>query len=155
MTIEHAHDSLPAGWYRDGDPTQLRWWDGTAWTDRVKAAVALSPSAPRSARMMPLPVETSLLERNRIALTALIVALAALAVVAAAWLVPTPTWLLPVVALGGGILSLALGVSGGRRAVRIATGRNEAMIATALSVVLVIVGLGTVILRVMAAGQLG
>jgi hypothetical protein len=27
----HTH-ARPAGWYADGDPRMLRWWDGSAWT---------------------------------------------------------------------------------------------------------------------------
>lgn len=30
----------PAGWYANpADATQLRWWDGQAWTDRIQASI--------------------------------------------------------------------------------------------------------------------
>jgi Protein of unknown function (DUF2510) len=27
--------SVPAGWYPDGRPSMLRWWNGTAWTEHT------------------------------------------------------------------------------------------------------------------------
>jgi hypothetical protein len=45
--------AVPAGWYADGaDPHRLRWWDGSAWTDRTKLAseaTAHPPAAPTTA----------------------------------------------------------------------------------------------------------
>jgi uncharacterized protein YbjQ (UPF0145 family) len=33
--------SVPAGWYPNPqDPHQLRWWDGSTWTDRVQASIS-------------------------------------------------------------------------------------------------------------------
>lgn len=33
--------TTPAGWYPNPqNPTQLRWWDGTAWTDQVQASIS-------------------------------------------------------------------------------------------------------------------
>lgn len=40
--------SIPVeGWYQDPeDPTQLRWWDGVAWTDHTHVAPTAAPTAP-------------------------------------------------------------------------------------------------------------
>ena len=36
----------PAGWYPNpDDATQLRWWDGQQWTDRVQASISEQPDA--------------------------------------------------------------------------------------------------------------
>ena len=33
--------TTPAGWYPNpDDATQLRWWDGSAWTDQVQASIS-------------------------------------------------------------------------------------------------------------------
>jgi hypothetical protein len=32
-----ANPSTPAGWYHDGTDPRLRYWDGTAWTDKYDA----------------------------------------------------------------------------------------------------------------------
>lgn len=42
MTTQSGGGGLPpAGWYGDpNDATQLRWWDGTAWTDRVEKSIS-------------------------------------------------------------------------------------------------------------------
>ena len=32
---------VPAGWYADDDPQQLRYWDGSRWTDHTAPADAL------------------------------------------------------------------------------------------------------------------
>ena len=39
--------TTPAGWYDDGSGN-TRWWDGSAWTDRVQPAApeALTPATP-------------------------------------------------------------------------------------------------------------
>src|SRR5690242_8936897 len=46
----------PAGWYADGTG-RLRWWDGTAWTDRYATgrdeAVAASPHASEAGHEQP------------------------------------------------------------------------------------------------------
>ncbi len=37
-------NETPAGWYANPqNATQLRWWDGAAWTDRVKASISEQP----------------------------------------------------------------------------------------------------------------
>lgn len=44
--MDQNSQQAAAGWYPDPDvPDQTRWWDGTAWTEHVNAAVA-APIAP-------------------------------------------------------------------------------------------------------------
>lgn len=49
------HGTAPAGWYSDGG-TQLRWWDGSVWTDHV------APVPPAD----PVPAVEFVAERKRI-----------------------------------------------------------------------------------------
>lgn len=44
-----------AGWYQDpsGDPTKLRWWDGTQWTDNYADAQPAQAAAQQSYQQMP------------------------------------------------------------------------------------------------------
>jgi len=35
----------PAGWYDDGNPNQVRYWDGFEWTDHTAPADAPPPTA--------------------------------------------------------------------------------------------------------------
>lgn len=44
------HESTPAGWYPEAEGRQLRWWDGSAWTDHV--APAPSPNAPAAVELV-------------------------------------------------------------------------------------------------------
>lgn len=37
-------ETAPAGWYPDADGTQLRWWDGSAWTDHVAILPTTEPA---------------------------------------------------------------------------------------------------------------
>ncbi|MGV9882833.1 phospholipid scramblase-related protein [Streptomyces sp. NPDC003006] len=47
-----THSNTPAGWYPDpqGDPQQLRWWDGSQWTQQTGPAqqVPQQPQAPQA-----------------------------------------------------------------------------------------------------------
>jgi hypothetical protein len=44
----------PAGWYPDPeDPAQLRYWDGTAWTDHRHPAEPVAPVVPTEAPAVP------------------------------------------------------------------------------------------------------
>jgi hypothetical protein len=40
---EQTNAPAPAGWYPDSVPGQLRWWDGTTWSDHVAPGTAASP----------------------------------------------------------------------------------------------------------------
>lgn len=44
-----------AGWYQDpsGDPTKLRWWDGTQWTDNYADAQPAQAAAQQSYQQTP------------------------------------------------------------------------------------------------------
>lgn len=51
-----------AGWYQDpsGDPTKLRWWDGTQWTDNYADAQPVSqPAAQQSYQQTPYQSSTA------------------------------------------------------------------------------------------------
>jgi hypothetical protein len=37
---EGSAQGAPRGWYPDASPGQVRWWDGTQWTENVKPAGA-------------------------------------------------------------------------------------------------------------------
>src|SRR3954447_15948017 len=46
--------AAPAGWYQDGrDPSLMRWWDGTKWTDHTHRTATRVPQggAPRKRRV--------------------------------------------------------------------------------------------------------
>ncbi|MDF2434727.1 MAG: hypothetical protein JWP44_4358 [Mucilaginibacter sp.] len=52
--MSSVNDSaVPAGWYRDplGFP-QVRWWDGSSWTNRVEKRRPEIQMAPASAQKM-------------------------------------------------------------------------------------------------------
>ncbi len=38
------HETAPAGWYPDTGGAQLRWWDGSVWTDHVAPMPAAAPT---------------------------------------------------------------------------------------------------------------
>lgn len=52
VTRVTTHSNTPAGWYPDpqGDPQQLRWWDGSQWTQHTNPAqqVPQQPQAPQA-----------------------------------------------------------------------------------------------------------
>ena len=49
----HEYNSTPPGWYPDpSDPSKLRYWSGTAWTDQTQVA-ALMPPATQTASHRP------------------------------------------------------------------------------------------------------
>ncbi|UUT36316.1 DUF2510 domain-containing protein [Microbacterium elymi] len=171
MALEHAHGGMPAGWYRDSDPSRLRWWDGEDWTDRVEQAAPSLRAVPRSAvpaiagSAVPLSAVSRrstavrhvepLVERNRIAVWAAIVGLVSLIAVVMAWVTPMPEWAVPTIALGGGILTLVLGAVAGRRASQIGTGRGPAVVALSLSALLVLSGIAVVALQLARATLAG
>jgi hypothetical protein len=140
---------MPAGWYRDGDPTQLRWWDGEQWTDRVKGA---TESPPLYALTTPASIGEPLRERNVLSAVALAISVVAIiACLTVAGLTLTgmalPPWMLPLVALGGSILALVLGVIAGRRVEYTGEGRRATVIALVLSGVLVLAGLAVAVVQ--------
>jgi len=46
---ESGPSNPPAQWYPDpGEPTRLRYWDGTAWTDHVTVGAGPRPASPRA-----------------------------------------------------------------------------------------------------------
>ena len=47
-----AQGMAPAGWYAEGPETQ-RYWDGRAWTDRVRQAPPVPPASPGYATPAP------------------------------------------------------------------------------------------------------
>jgi hypothetical protein len=46
--IDLPPPQTPAGWYPDGVAGQERWWDGTGWTERTRAAEGDVAAPPRS-----------------------------------------------------------------------------------------------------------
>jgi prepilin signal peptidase PulO-like enzyme (type II secretory pathway) len=149
MALQHAPASMPAGWYRDSDPTKLRWWDGEQWTDRVKGA---AEPPPLYALSTPAAIGEPLRERNvlsAVALVAAVIAIIACLAVAGVTLtgMTLPPWMLPLVALGGSILALVLGVIAGRRVEYTGEGRRATVIALVLSGVLVLAGLAVAVMQ--------
>lgn len=64
--------TMPAEWYPDPqDPTQMRYWDGQAWTDHVHASVGAAVAETAAAGTMPGYLRSSTLfaEENREAST--------------------------------------------------------------------------------------
>ncbi|MFE9252607.1 phospholipid scramblase-related protein [Streptomyces sp. NPDC007088] len=55
-----TRSNTPAGWYADpkGTPQQLRWWDGTDWTDHTTSAQQPAPRQPRVPSSAPAPDPT-------------------------------------------------------------------------------------------------
>lgn len=49
MTSTPPPPTTPAGWYPTDNPLQLRWWDGSAWTDNFETIQA--PPAPAGAKV--------------------------------------------------------------------------------------------------------
>jgi hypothetical protein len=148
MAIEHAPASMPAGWYRDSDPANLRWWDGARWTDRVKAAV--ERPAPLYALNTPAVLGEPLHERNRLSAVALGVGVVGLAVVLALGAFSLtgaglPRWALPVAALAVSVAALVLGILAGRRVEYTGEGHATTITALVLSGVLVLAGLAAAV----------
>lgn len=148
MAIEHVPAGMPAGWYRDSDPAQLRWWDGAHWTDRVKGAV----ESPASLRALNTTIGDPFVERNRAAALALAVGIVVLALagagVAGTAMLP---WALPVTALVGGTLTLVLSVVAGRRVEYTGAGRGATVGALVLSGVLMLAGLTGAVMQLALA----
>lgn len=57
MTTD-AGSTVQPGWYQDPKGANLRWWDGTAWTEHVHAQAAPAPTGEAgSARSAVVPAE--------------------------------------------------------------------------------------------------
>ncbi|MCS0498009.1 DUF2510 domain-containing protein [Protaetiibacter mangrovi] len=112
---------VPAGWYENpADPTQVRWWNGIAWTDHVQAkpdleAAALAESAELDEQFA--DATASLRPRGRVASTStmsswllafspiLFIAAVAASIYAQLYYVQSPiTWLIMLVPYALGVM---------------------------------------------------
>lgn len=130
----------PAGWYPDPvSPASYRWWDGTAWTDRVQAVQDAPPSlippppAPAPSAYGATPSSgpgTVPSGSNGFAVWALVLGILGLL-----------TFLVPFIGFAFGVAALVLGIVGLRAARRGASGRGLAVAGTTVGGVATLTGL--------------
>ncbi|GAA3755075.1 hypothetical protein GCM10022240_05100 [Microbacterium kribbense] len=128
---------MPAGWYRDHDPSKMRWWDGASWTERVKNSV---PSQVRPATGQAV-VDDRLRERNRSTVVALIVSGIGAAIVPMVAMTFVPIWPGLGAVLAAGVFALVLAAVAITRPRRIGRGLAPAVIAIVLGVLLIVTAL--------------
>ncbi|WP_417374498.1 DUF2510 domain-containing protein [Glutamicibacter protophormiae] len=149
MVAEQVPGGMPAGWYRDRDPSKMRWWDGADWTERVKESVPV-----RMRVVTDQPVMGDWLhERNRIAVVALVVAVIGVAVIPLVPLTLVPMWAGASAVLVAGILALVLATVATARARSIGRGFAPAVIAVVLGVLLMLIALGAAAMVIVPALQ--
>ncbi len=109
--MTHQPQSTPANWYPDSqNPTLMRWWDGTQWTQQTQ---------PKPMTGFPPPITPPVPRSNGLAIAALVLGIIAAALA-----------FIPILNFGSIILGLLAGILG---IVAVANKHNKAMAITGLA----------------------